>query len=133
MRARAHVRHGRLRRLLHHVAELAGQRQLALAVDDRHFRAENGAADFGPCQARDEPDFALLVGERVTELDHAQEIPDVFARDGDLVFRAFLDYFAGDLTTDAADFPLKVTDTRFPRVGADDIHDCVVGALDVLV
>ena len=29
--ARAHVAHGRLRRLLHHVAQLAGEDQLALA------------------------------------------------------------------------------------------------------
>ena len=46
------VRHRGLRRFLHHVAEFAGKCQLAFAVDDRSFGAENRASDFGPGQAR---------------------------------------------------------------------------------
>ena len=62
--ARAHVAHRRLRRLLHHVAELAGERQPAAAGHERRFGDENLAADFGPRQAGGDADFVLLFGER---------------------------------------------------------------------
>ncbi len=48
--------------------------ELAFAVHHRGFGAQNRAADFGPGQAGDQADFALLVGQRVAELDHAQEV-----------------------------------------------------------
>ena len=133
MRARADVRHGRLRRLLHHVAQLAGQRELAFAVDHSGFGAQNRAADFGPGQAGDQADFALFVGQRVAELDHAQEVVDVFLADGDVVALAFLHHFARDLAADVADFALQVAHAGFARVGADQRGDGVVGELEVLV
>ena len=50
--ARADERQRRLRRLLHHVAELAGQDQLALAVHLRRLDEQDVAADRRPGQAR---------------------------------------------------------------------------------
>jgi hypothetical protein len=75
--ARADIRHGRLGRFLHHVAQLAGQRQLALTVDHARLGAQDRAADFGPGQARDQTDFAALVSQGVAELDDTQEVVGV--------------------------------------------------------
>ena len=47
----AHVGERRLRRLLHHVAELAGELQLARAVHARRLDEEDLAADAGPGEA----------------------------------------------------------------------------------
>ena len=133
MGARADIGHGRLRRFLHHVAQFAGQREFAFAVNYGGFGAQNRAADFGPGQAGDQTDFAVLVGQRVAEFDHAQEVVDVVLPDGDVVGLAFLHYLARHFAADVADFALQVADARFPRVGADQGSDRVIGELDVLV
>ena len=133
MGPRADIRHGRLRRFLHDVAQFAGKRQLAFAVHDRGFGAQNGAADFGPGQPGDQADFALLVGQRIAELDHAQEIVDIVLRDGDVEGLAFLDHLARDLAADVADFALQVADAGFPGVGANQGGNRVIGELHVLV
>ena len=122
-----------MRRFLHHVAQFAGQRQLALAVDHGGFRAQNGAADFGPGQARDQADFALFVRERVAELEHAEKFVDFFGAEGDGIVRAFFHDLARDLAADVADFALQIAYAGFARVAADDLPDRVVGELDVLV
>ncbi len=49
--SRPHITHRRLGRLLHDVAQLAGQRQAALALHDCRFGGQDGAADLGPRQA----------------------------------------------------------------------------------
>ena len=49
--SRAHVAHRRLRRFLHHVAELAGQREMTLTRHQCRFRDEDFAA------VRDDPRF----------------------------------------------------------------------------
>ena len=53
MRTAADVGESRLRGLLHNVAELAGQRELALAVEHLNFGRENAASHFGPCKPGD--------------------------------------------------------------------------------
>ena len=68
----AHVAHRRLRRLLHDVAELAGERQVALARHQRRFGHEDLAADFGPGQAGRDADLVRLLGHRVAEARHAE-------------------------------------------------------------
>ena len=68
LRARADVRQRRARRLLHHVAELAGQRQVALAARERDFGRQDLAADFGPGQAGGQTDLALVVNLLRAEL-----------------------------------------------------------------
>ena len=132
VRARANVRHGGLRRFLHHVAEFAGERQLALAIDDGGFRAENRAANFGPSQAGDQSHFALFMRQRVAELDDAQEVVDVLAGDGDGIVLAFLHDLAGDFAADVADFALQIAHASFAGVGADEPGDGFIGELDVL-
>src|SRR6266849_5784985 len=119
MRPRTHIRHSRLRRFLHYVAEFAGQREFAFAIYDGSFGAQDGATDFGPRQAGHQPDFTLLVGQRVAELDHTQEIVDVVLSDGDVVAFAVFYHFASDLAAHVADFTLQVANAGFPRVRAD--------------
>jgi hypothetical protein len=48
LRSRAHIAHCRLGRLLHYVAQFAGQHQLALAVHQGDFHRQDLAADLGP-------------------------------------------------------------------------------------
>ncbi len=78
--ARTHIRHGSLRRFLHHVAKFSGQRELAFAVDDAGFGAENRPADFRPRQPGDQADFGLFMRQRIAVFDYAQEVVDVGAR-----------------------------------------------------
>ena len=78
---RAHVAQRGLRRLLHHVAELAGERQLALAGHQRRFGDEHLAADFGPGQAGGDADLVLLLGHARAEARHAEVLGDLLAGD----------------------------------------------------
>src|SRR5882762_1089214 len=130
---RAYIRHSRLRRLLHDVAQLPGQSQFAFAVDDSHFRAQDRAANFRPGQPCNQADFALLVGQCVAEFDYAQELANILPRDGNLVVRSFLDHFARDLAAYIADLAFQVAYASLPRVGPNDPRDGIVGELDVLV
>ena len=61
--ARAHVAHRRLRRLLHHVAELAGERQAALPGISVASVTQDLAAHLGPGQAGGDADLVLLFGQ----------------------------------------------------------------------
>ena len=77
--AAAHHRHRGLDGLLHHLAQLAGVLQLALARDDRGFDGQQLAADFRPRKARDLADAVLVLGLAVAEAAHAQELVEVLA------------------------------------------------------
>ena len=81
--AAAHDGHRRLDRLLHHLAELAGVLQLALARHDRGLDGQQLAADFRPGEARDLADAVLLLGLAVAEAPHAEELVEVLRRDRD--------------------------------------------------
>ena len=50
----------RVRRLLHHVAQLAGEAQLALARHQRHLDRQDLAAHLGPGQAGRDADLVAL-------------------------------------------------------------------------
>src|SRR5438270_5746197 len=69
LRARADIRERSLRRFLHHLAQFAGMAELAFAIHDADFSGKNGAADFGPGQTVDQPDFAFFAGHGVAEFD----------------------------------------------------------------
>src|SRR6185312_6780298 len=71
MRARADVGERSLRRLLHHVAELAGRRHLALAVQHLYFGLEDRTTHLCPGKAGDETDLVLL---GVAELWNAEQV-----------------------------------------------------------
>ena len=75
-----------LDRLLHHLAELAGVLQLALAGHHRGFDRQQLAADFGPGEAGDLADLVLLLGHAVAEAAHAEVLVEVLRRDVDRRF-----------------------------------------------
>ncbi len=133
LRTPANVAERGLRRLLHHVAQLAGDGELALAVEYLHFRGEDAAAHLGPGKARDQADFALFMHFGVTEFGHAEELADVRGRELFLVLEAALDDLAGHLAADVADLALQVADSGLARVVANDFENSVVGEDDVLV
>ena len=83
LRAMAHDRQRRGDRLVHHVAELAGRRRLALAGQRHRFDRQQVAADFGPCEARDLADLVLLLGDAVREAAHAEVLVEVLRVDVD--------------------------------------------------
>ena len=59
--------------------KLARNGHLALAVQHLNFGCQNASAHFGPRQARDQADFALLVNLGIAEPRHAQEFADARA------------------------------------------------------
>ena len=75
--ARAHIGRRRRDRLLHHVAQIAGDRHLALAGHHDAFDRQQLAADLGPGEAGDDADLILELGLAVAELRHAEIIGDV--------------------------------------------------------
>src|SRR5260370_17085546 len=91
------MRHGSLGGFLHHVSELAGRGQLAFAIYNRYFGAENRATNLGPGQAGNQANLVLLVRQRVAELDNAQQVADVLAGDVDVVLGAIFNYPALNL------------------------------------
>src|SRR5215469_6600775 len=118
-RARPHIGHGGLRRLLHDIAELPRQGELAFAVDYASFGAQDRTADLGPGQTSNQANFGLFMRQRVPELDHAKEVIDVLGRDRDREVLAFLHDFACHLPADVSDFALEIAYASFTRVRAD--------------
>ena len=70
--AGAGVGEGGLGRLLHHVAQLAGQQERALAFHQAHFDADGVAAHGCPGHAGGHADLVLLLGHAVVEAGRAQ-------------------------------------------------------------
>src|SRR4029078_12293043 len=80
---RGHVAHGRLRRLLHHLAETAGDEQLALARHHLHLGAEQLATQVGPREARRHADALLDLGLPETEAVRTEVVGEALRRDAD--------------------------------------------------
>ena len=72
-------------RLLHHVAQVAGHRHLALARHHQRFDRQDLAADFRPCKAGDDTDLVLALGLAIAILRHAEILLDDVRRHGDLL------------------------------------------------
>ncbi len=80
-----HDGHRRLDGFLHHVAELAGVDQLALARHDRRLDGQQLATDFGPCEAGDLPDLIVLFGAAVAKAPDAEIFPEGARHDMNLL------------------------------------------------
>ncbi len=127
----ADVAHGRLRRFLHHLAQFAGDGQLALAFHQGAFHGEDLAADFGPGQTGGRADFVLLLGLQVAEFPRPQQLGQAFAPLITDLAAAFcvlagslvVDYLAGHLAADVADLALQVAHAGFARVVLDQPVD----------
>src|SRR5439155_6022082 len=97
------------RRFLHDVAELSGERQMALAGHERRLGDENLAADFGPRQSRRDADFVRLLGHRVAEPRHAEVLRDPVRRDLFAEALAVDADAARDLAADGRQLALEVS------------------------
>ena len=127
----AHVGERRLRRLLHHVAELAGDRQLARARHRRRLDEEDVAAGRGPGEAGGDAGVlgpAPLLGEDAAA---AEQLARLLAGDLDLALGLALGDLAGDFAADRADLALEVADPGLARVLLDDRGQRRVGELDL--
>ena len=75
--AAAHVRERGLGGLLHHVAELAGEAELAAPPGDHDLDEEEGAPGRRPAQPGDHARPRLLLGQRLVEAGRPEDPPDV--------------------------------------------------------
>src|ERR1700722_1675250 len=116
----------RLHRFLHHVAELAGGRDLALAGHDHRFDRQQLAADLGPGQPGCDADQIGLLHLAIAEAANAGVFLQIPARDRDalqLAHQDFLDRLAGKI----GELALEIPDAGLARVIADEILQRVVG------
>ena len=121
-----------MRRFLHDVTELAGQRQLALPRHQRGFADQQLATNFSPGKARRNADFVALFGEARPESWHTEILGDLFGRHVFLERLAFDDNLARDLAADRRNLTLEVADACLARVTLDDRLDRLVLENDVL-
>ena len=80
-RARAHVADGRLSRLLHDVAQLTGQDQLALAGHDGHLGDQQIASVGGHRQPVGHPDLIAVRLPSLAKVGRAQVLGQALGRD----------------------------------------------------
>ena len=113
-------------RLLHDVAQVAGELQLSGALHHIDFHFQGLAAYAGPGQARDQ---AHLVAARQTvrqEFADAQEVLQIAAGDGDFLWLLLGKQLHICLPANGPDFPLQVPNTGFPGIAADDLPNGVI-------
>ena len=111
-----HVAERGARRLLHHAAELARQRQVPVAAGEQHrFDVQDVAADLGPRQARG--DARTREAERAvgSEARRSQVVRHVLGRHVPDVGRIGRD-LRGHLPRDRADLPFERAHAGFTRV-----------------
>ena len=112
-------RQRRLGALLHHVAELAGQDQTALAGHPGRLDEQYVAADRRPGEPGRDPGDAGAHRDLALEAPRPEDFGEVVGRDPDMLGAAF-----GNLHRHAAqrraDFALQVAHAGFARVVADD-------------
>ena len=118
---------GQLGALLHHIAQRAGDGDLAGAVlDDLHLDGQGLAAHAGPGQAVGDAHGVVPVEE--LRLDHpgAQQLFQHGLGDRDLFRIAGCD-LPGALAQDAVDGPLQSADAGLPGVAVDDAVQSLLG------
>src|SRR5262249_54893909 len=117
-RAHAHVGGCGRDRLLHHVAQVAGDDHLALAGHQGGFDREQLAAHIGPCQSGYHADLILVLDLAVAELGHAEIIRDVLG-----LYRDRLYFRQSELLHRLADtggeLALETAHARLAGVAAD--------------
>ena len=130
---RTHPGQRGLHRFLHHLADLAGHGEAALALHLVGFDEENVAAGRRPGQSHGHAGPLHAFGDFGfhAHLDAAQEFLQHFARD-DQLFRLAFDHAARLLAADRADHLLQLAHAGFARVVAHDVPHRLLGKLDLL-
>ena len=120
-----------LNRLLHHVAEHAGTKHLALSGEGDGFNRKNVAAHFRPGEAVHDADLRLALSNRDAEAANAEILLEVLFVDNDrklkLLILAGFEFRENDLAQDLADRALKRTHACFAGVVADDVANRAFG------
>ncbi len=120
----------RARRFLHHVAELSGQNQLALAAHERRLDEHDVAAGRRVVHAGRDADLVLAGHLLGMHARAAEQRPHVLA-----AHRLALDLAgrdpARDLARELAELALELPDAGLPRVARHDLADGVVGQRDL--
>ena len=122
LRPRTDIAHRRLCRLLHHVAELAGGRELTFSVKQGRFNREKLAADFGPGQTHGGADLVLLLGGEVTVSGHPEQVGQILRghrRPALLCALLPRDHLPGHLAAGVADLSLEVAHARLTCILLD--------------
>ena len=130
LRMRPRIAERRLCRLLHDVAELAGERQAAAASHRRRFDEEDVAADRRPRQTGRDADLIALEQFVLENFRPAEKLIQIVGVNlADLLF-AGRDLL-GDLAADRCDLAFEIPQSGFLRVLIDDGADAFVGELDL--
>ena len=116
-RPRLDEAHRRLDQFLHHLAELAGGLDLALAGNGDRLDRQQLAADLGPGKAGDGADLVLFLADAVAELADAEELAEVVGRQLDLLGLALED-LAKRFARDLGQLALERADARLARIMA---------------
>src|SRR4029079_1833078 len=124
-RVRTHVGVCSLDRLLHHVAQVAGDGHSALARHHDAFNRQQFATYLGPRKPSHDADLIFKFGFAGAVLRHSEEVVDVLGGDDDRRLRRRQNLLHG-LTRQLRDFTLERTDARFSRVAANDFLQCAV-------
>ena len=126
VRVRLGIRQRRPGGLLHHVAELAGQDQLAFPPHDAGFDKHDVAAH--GCVIHPGSDADLVLARLALGVDRgaAEQVVHVRRGDGDTLHLTRRDS-AGHLAGKFADPPLQLAHARLARIARDDRADGLVG------
>src|SRR5258708_5922824 len=130
-RARSHVGQRSLRRFLHHVAELSGNRKLPTARHYRDLDAQQLTAKLRPREPRRDADLRHRLRRSIAELRHAEIFAETRARDLHVRVAIGLDDFDRYLAAYRRDLALQVSDPSLASVMANDSLDCAVGNLNI--
>src|SRR5215211_2677498 len=131
VRVRAHVGERGLRGLLHHVAELAGDRQPPGAGHRAGLDEEHVAADRRPRQPRRHAGLLRAPLDVGREARAAEQLAHLRRGRGDLALERALGDTAGDLAAHGADLALEPAHARLARVLLDDHLQPGVGERDL--
>ena len=105
--------------LAHHVAQLAGEDEVLLALHHRDLDGDDVTADLGHDEARGGPGLVLGLQLAVLEARRAQVVLELLDVDDGLALAA-LGHRAGDLAHDVGELALEVPDAGLLRVGLDE-------------
>ena len=128
----ADPRERRAGRLLHDVAELAGEDEVLAALHLRDLDGDDVAPDLGDDEAGGGPGLVLGLQLAVLEARRAEELQELAVVDDGLAL-APLGHPAGDLAHDVGELALQVPDAGLVRVRLDERDEGLVGDLDVLL
>src|SRR5919205_2068798 len=105
----------RLRRLAHHVAELAGQNKISLAFHAQRFDEKHVTADSSPRETGCDSDLVFLQYFFRNDLRRAEKLVHALQRNSDSAFVTFGN-LARHFSTDLADLAFELAQSGFLRV-----------------